>query len=129
LGVATKLYCAFGTVTSVEGLKISNIFYPSIFGSSDLSLSVFDSASSAEGTFGIMAGPSAFCVGRMRSFGSATEEVSPPNSGTTAGSIPRGRWVRTFNFLLFGAGSSGVAEAAVLAEAAVFLFFPRPHSG
>jgi hypothetical protein len=79
LGVTAKLFCAFGTVTSAEGLKISSIFVPSIFGSSALSLSVFDSASSAEGTFGIIAGSSAFCVGGMGSFGSAAEEVSPPN--------------------------------------------------
>jgi hypothetical protein len=87
LGVAAKLFCAFGIVTSAGGLKIYNIFVPSVFGSSTLSLSIFDSASSAEGTFGIMADSSAFCVEGMGSFGSAAEEVSPPNSGTTAGSI------------------------------------------
>jgi hypothetical protein len=87
LGVSAKLFCTFGTVTSDEWLKISNIFVPSIFGSSVLSLSVFDSASSAEGTFGIIVGSSAFCVGGMGYFGSAAKEVSPPNSGTTADSI------------------------------------------
>jgi hypothetical protein len=87
LGVAAKLFCAFGTVTSAEGLKISNIFVPSIFGSSALSLLVFDSASSAEGAFGMIAGSSVFYVGGMCSFGLAAEEVFPPNSGTTAGSI------------------------------------------
>jgi hypothetical protein len=85
LGVAARPFCAFGTVTSAEGLKTSNIFVPSIFGSS--ALSVFDSASSAEGTFGITTGSSAFYVGEMGSFGLAAEEVSLPNSGTTAGSI------------------------------------------
>jgi hypothetical protein len=87
LGVAAKLFCAFDTVTSAEGLKISNIFVPSIFGSSALSLSVFDSVGSPKGTFAIIAGSSAFCVGGMGSFGLAAEEVSPPNSGTTLGSI------------------------------------------
>jgi hypothetical protein len=87
LGVAAKLFCAFGTVTSAEGFKISNIFVPSIFGSSALSLSVFDSASLDEGIFGIIAGSSAFYVGGMGSFGSTAEEVSPPNSGTTTDSI------------------------------------------
>jgi hypothetical protein len=110
LGVAARPFYAFGTVTFAEGLKTSNIFVPSIFGS--LALSVFDSASSAEGTFSITAGSSAFCVGEMGSFGLAVEEVSPPNSGTTAGSIYRGRWVRTFSFLLFSAGSSGAGSSS-----------------
>jgi hypothetical protein len=87
LGVAAKLFCAFGAVTSDEGLKISNTFVSPIFDSSALSLSVFDSARSTEGAFGIIAGSSAFCVGGMGSLGSTAEEASPPNSGTTAGSI------------------------------------------
>jgi hypothetical protein len=33
--------------------------------------------------------------------------------------------VRTFNFLLFGAGSLGAAEAATFPEVAPFLFCPR----
>jgi hypothetical protein len=80
-------FCAFGTVTSAEGLKISNIFVSSVFGSSALSLPAFDSASSAEDAFGMVAGSSAFCVGGMGSFDSAAEEIFSPSSGTTAGSI------------------------------------------
>jgi hypothetical protein len=87
LGVAARPFCVFGTVTSAEELKISNIFVSLIFGSSALPLSAFDSASSAEGTFGIIVGSSAFYVGEVGSFGLAAEEVSLPNSGTTAGSI------------------------------------------
>jgi hypothetical protein len=71
LGVAARPFCAFGIVTSVEGLKTSNIFVPSILGSSVLS--VFGSANSVEGTFGITAGFLAFCVGEMGSFGLAVE--------------------------------------------------------
>jgi hypothetical protein len=85
LGVAAKLFCAFGAVTSDEGLKISNTFVSPIFDSSALSLSVFDLARSTEGAFGIIAGSSAFCVGGMGSLGLAAKEASPPNLGTTAG--------------------------------------------
>jgi hypothetical protein len=87
LGVVAELFCAFGAVTSDEGLKISNTFVSPIFDSLALSLSVFDSARSIEGAFGIIAGSSSFYVGGMGSLGSAAEEASPPNSGTTAGSI------------------------------------------
>jgi hypothetical protein len=87
LGVAARPFCIFGTVTSTEGLKTSNIFVPSVFGSSALSLPVFALAYSAEGAFGMVAGSSAFCVGGIGSFGSTTEEVFLPNSGTTTGSI------------------------------------------
>jgi hypothetical protein len=61
------------------------MFFPSIFGSS--ALSVFGSANVAEGAFGKVAGSSAFCVEGIGSFGVAAEEVSPPNSGTVAGSM------------------------------------------
>jgi hypothetical protein len=118
LRVAAELFCAFGTVTSDEGLKVSSAFVSSIFGFSALSFSIFGSARSSEASFGIVADSPAFCVGGMGYLGLVAEEVSPPNSGTTADSIWRGRWVRTFNFLPFGVGSTGVAEAAV------FLFFP-----
>jgi hypothetical protein len=37
LGVAVEPFCAFGTVTSDEGLKISSVFVSSIFGFSTLS--------------------------------------------------------------------------------------------
>ena len=87
LGVAAELFCAFGAITFDEGLRISNTFVSPIFDSSALSLSVFDSARSTEGAFGIIADSSAFCVGGMGSLGSAAEEASPQNSGTTAGSI------------------------------------------
>jgi hypothetical protein len=87
LRVAAELFCAFGTVTSDEGLKIPSVFVSSIFGFSALFSSVFDSASSTEASFGIVAGSSTFYVGGMSTFGSAAKEVSSPNSGTTAGSI------------------------------------------
>jgi hypothetical protein len=48
-------------------------------------------------------------------FALVVEEVPSPNSGTMAGSIYRGQWVRTFIFLPF--------EIAVVAEAAVFSSF------
>jgi hypothetical protein len=87
LGVAARPFCIFGTITSAEGLKTSKIFVPSVFGSSALSLPVFASACSAEGAFGMVAGSSTFYVGGIGSFGSAAEEVFPPNSGTAAVSI------------------------------------------
>jgi hypothetical protein len=87
LGVAARPFCILGTVISTEGLKTSNIFYPSAFGSSALSLLVFASACLAEGAFGMVAGSSSFCVEGIGSFGAAAEEVSLPNLGTMAGSI------------------------------------------
>ena len=85
LGVAARPFCAFGTVTSAEGLKTSNVFVPSILGSSVLS--VFGSAYLAEGALGKVAGSSAFYIEGIGSFGAAAQEVSPLNSGTTAGSM------------------------------------------
>jgi hypothetical protein len=85
LGVAARPFCAFGIVTSIEGLKTSNVCVPSILGSS--TLSVFGSANLAEGAFGKVTGSSAFYVEGIGSFGVVAEEVSPPNSGTTAGSM------------------------------------------
>jgi hypothetical protein len=85
LGVATRPFCAFGIVTFTEGLKTSNVFVLLILGSSVLS--VFGSANLAEGAFGKVAGSSAFYVKGIGSFGAAAEEVSPQNSGTTAGSM------------------------------------------
>jgi hypothetical protein len=82
-----NLFCAFSTVTSDEGLKISSALVSSIFGFAALSFSVFDSTRSTEASFDIIAGSSIFCVGGMGSLGSAVEEVSPPNSDTTPGSI------------------------------------------
>jgi hypothetical protein len=87
LGDVAELFCAFGAVTSDEGIKISNTFVSPIFDSSALSLSVFDLGRSTEGAFGIIAGSSAFYVGGMVSLGLAAEEASPPNSGTTVGLI------------------------------------------
>jgi hypothetical protein len=75
------------TDISAEELKISNLFASSVFGSSALSLSAFGSVISADGAFGMVAGSSAFYVGGVGSFGAAAEEVSPPKSGTTAGSM------------------------------------------
>jgi hypothetical protein len=85
LGVAARPFCAFDIVTYVEGLKTSNVFVPSILGSSVLS--VFGSANLVEGAFGKVAGSSAFCVEGIGSFGAAAKDVSPPNSGTMAGSM------------------------------------------
>jgi hypothetical protein len=88
LGVVAELFSAFNVVASVEGLKIPGIFViSSVFYLSALSLSTFVSTSSNEGAFGIIIGSSSFYVGGAGSLGSAAEEASPPNSGTTAGSI------------------------------------------
>jgi hypothetical protein len=78
----------FGIVASLEGLKISSIFViSSVFDFLALSLSTFVSTSSIEGTFGIIAGSSVLYVGGIVSLDSAAEEVSPPNSRTTVGSM------------------------------------------
>jgi hypothetical protein len=83
-----ELFSAFSTVASVEGLRIPGIFVASsVFDLSTLSLSTFVSISSVEGAFGITAGSSIFCMGGAGSFGLAAKEASPPNSGTTTGSI------------------------------------------
>ena len=87
MGVAAELFCAFGAVTSDEGLKISNTFVSPIFDSSALSLSAFVSTSSTEGAFDVIAGSSAFYAGGAGSLNSAAEEAPPPNSGTTVGSM------------------------------------------
>jgi hypothetical protein len=52
---------------------------------------------------------------------SAAKEGPLPSSGTMAGSMYRGGWVKTFNFLPFG--------IAVVAKAIDFLFFPCLCSG
>jgi hypothetical protein len=88
LGVVAELFCAFSAVASIEGLKIHGIFVTSsVFDLSVLSLITFVSTSSTEGTFGIIAGSSVLCMGGTVSLDSAAEEASPPNSGTTAGSM------------------------------------------
>jgi hypothetical protein len=84
LGVAVRSFCAFDTVTSAEGLITSNIFVLSTSISSILS--AFGSANLAEDAFGIAAGSSIFYVS-AGSLALVAEEVSPPNSGTVAGSI------------------------------------------
>jgi hypothetical protein len=86
-GVAAKPFYVVGTVVSAEGLKISNLFSSSVFGSSALSLSAFGSVISAKDAFSIVVGSSAFCVRGVGSFGAAAKEVSPPKSGTAAGSM------------------------------------------
>jgi hypothetical protein len=48
--------------------------------------------------FGTTIGSSALCTMEATCFASVVEEVPSPNSGTMAGSIYRGRWVRTFTF-------------------------------
>jgi hypothetical protein len=83
------------------------------FGSSDL----------ADDAFGIAVGSSVLCV-IAGSLASVAEDVSPPNSGTVAGSMKHGRWVRTFTFFLFGAGSLRAAEASSFPEVAFFSFLP-----
>jgi hypothetical protein len=83
-----ELFCALSAVASVEGLKVPGIFVTSsVVDPSALSLSTFVSTSSTEGAFGIIAGSSALYIGGAVSLDSAAEEASPPNSGTTAGSI------------------------------------------
>jgi hypothetical protein len=85
-GVAAKLFCTFGTVASVEGLKISGIFViSSIFDPSVLSAVV--STSLIEGNFGIIAGSSVLCAGGAVSFVSVAEEAPSSNLGITTGSM------------------------------------------
>jgi hypothetical protein len=87
LGVVAELFCAFGTITSDEGLKISGTFISSIFDSSTLPFSAFVPTSSAEGIFGSVAGSSILYAEGTVSFVLAAEEVPSPNSGITAGSM------------------------------------------
>jgi hypothetical protein len=74
LGVAARPFCVFGTSTPAEGLRTSDVYVPSILGSSILSV------------FGIAAGSSILCV-IAGPLASIAEEVSPPNSGTMVGSM------------------------------------------
>jgi hypothetical protein len=85
LGVVAELFCAFGIVTSDEGLKISGTF--SIFDSSALLLPTFVSSSSAKGSFEVVAGSSIRCAGGAVSLVLVAEEAPSPNSGIAAGSI------------------------------------------
>jgi hypothetical protein len=78
MGVIAGPFWVFGTSTSAEGLKISDVFVPSALGSSILS------------AFGVAVNSSVFCAG-VGSLASVAEEVSPTNSGTMAGSIKRGQ--------------------------------------
>jgi hypothetical protein len=73
------------------------------------------------GTFDITVSSSVLCAIEAVCLASAAEEGPSPNSGTMAGSIYRGGWVKTFIFFPFGA--LAVVEAAG-AEAIPFLFFP-----
>jgi hypothetical protein len=84
LGVVVTSFCAFDIVTFAEGLITSNVF---IFSTSISSLlSAFSSSNLAIDAFGIAVGSSVFCVS-AGSLASVAEEVSPPNSGTVAGSM------------------------------------------
>jgi hypothetical protein len=74
LGVAVRPFCVFGTSTPTEGLRTSNVFIPSVLGFSILSV------------FGIAVGSSILYT-RAGPLASIAEEVSPPNSGTMAGSM------------------------------------------
>jgi hypothetical protein len=58
LGVVAEPFCALNTVTSDEGLRIPTTFVSPIFDSSALPISVFVSASLAEGSFGVVVGSS-----------------------------------------------------------------------
>jgi hypothetical protein len=88
LEVVAELFCASSAVASVEGLKIPGIFVTSsVFYLSTLSLLIFVSTSSTEGAFGIIVGSSVFYMGGTNSLDLVAEEASPPNSGTTAGSM------------------------------------------
>jgi hypothetical protein len=78
LGVIAGSFGVFGTSTSAEGLKIFDVFVPSALGSPIFS------------AFGVAAGSSFFCI-RAGHLASVAVEVSPPNSGTEAGSMKRGR--------------------------------------
>jgi hypothetical protein len=88
LGVMAKLFSALSIVASVEGLRIPDALVAfSIFDLSVLSSTAFVSINLIEGVFGATAGFSTSCVGGTCSFGSVAEDVSPPNSGTMAGSM------------------------------------------
>jgi hypothetical protein len=73
-GVAARSFCIFGASTPTEGLRISHVFVSSGLGSSIFS------------AFGIAAGSSILCI-RAGPSASVAEEVSPPKSGTVAGSM------------------------------------------
>jgi hypothetical protein len=88
LGVVVRTFCAFGIVTSAEGLMTFNIFVLSTSASSILM--AFGSPDLGYDAFGIATGSSTFCVAAS-SLALVAEEVSPPNSGTMADSIKRGR--------------------------------------
>jgi hypothetical protein len=64
LGVTAGPFWVFGTSTSAEGLKISDVFVPSALGSSIFS------------AFGVAVSSSVFCVS-AGSLASVAEEVSP----------------------------------------------------
>jgi hypothetical protein len=113
-------FVTFGNSASAGGLRIfGSITVFSNFGS--LAASSLASADPTIGTFGTTIDPSALRVAGAACFTLAAEEVPSPNSGTTAVSIYRGRWVKTFIFLPF--------DTAVMAEAAIFLFFPCLREG
>jgi hypothetical protein len=88
LGVVAELFYAFSAVASIEGLEIPGIFVTySVFDIAALSLLNFVSTNSIEGAFGIIIGSSVLCMGGTISLDSAAEGASPPNSGTTTGSM------------------------------------------
>jgi hypothetical protein len=81
-----ELFCTFDIVASIEGLKISGIFYiSSIFDPSVLSAVV--STSLTEGNFGIIAGSSVLWAGGAVSSVLTAEEAPSSNPGITAGSM------------------------------------------
>ena len=83
-----ELFYALNVVASVEGLKVPGIFVSSsVVDLSALSLSTFVSTSSTEGAFDIIASSSVLYMGGIVSLVSGAEEASPPNSGTTVGSM------------------------------------------
>ena len=113
-GVTNGPFWIFLVSAFAEGLKISNIFCPSIL---DFSAFSAKGASDFSSIFGTGAG----------SVASEAKETSPMNSGTVAGSIKRARWVSTFIFFLCGAGSLVALVVVSVAEEVFFLL--RPNTG
>jgi hypothetical protein len=114
LGVVAGAFVTFGSSASAGGLRIfGSITVFSNYGS--LATPSLASADPTIGTFGTAVDPLALRMAGAACSTSAAEEVPSPNLGTTVVSIYRGRWVKTIIFLPFG--------TAVMAEAAIFLFF------
>jgi hypothetical protein len=118
--VAAEAFCIFDSFGSAGGLMISGSF-TTFFTCGSSALSSLASAGPTVGTFDTTVGSSTLCTIEAVFLASATKEGPLPSLGTLAGSMYRGGWVKTFNFLLF--------HTNVVAEVAAFLFFSCPRRG